>query len=102
MKIQNQKRSRGFTLIELMVVVIILGILAATIIPQFVGTTQDARVGKAKADIATLQTLLEAFALRRDNRYPTTDEGLKVLVTPPDGAPAYLSELPLDPWGNAY
>src|SRR5262245_14481429 len=93
-RFHRHTKSRGFTLIELMVVVIILGILAATIIPQFVGTTQDARVAKAKADIATLQSCLERFALRRDNRYPTTEEGLKVLVTPPDGALPYINEMP--------
>jgi general secretion pathway protein G len=101
------RRSGGFTLIEIMVVVIILGILAATIIPQFVGTTQDAKVTKAKSEIATLESLLEVYALHMDGRYPGTDEGLKGLVSPPsDGAKGwkgpYLKELRPDPWGNSY
>jgi len=108
MKKQNScRRSGGFTLIEIMVVVIILGILAATIIPQFVGTTHDARIAKARSDLATLESALERFALHMDGRYPTTDEGLKVLVAPPsEGAKGwrgpYIKELRPDPWGNPY
>jgi general secretion pathway protein G len=90
-----------------MVVVIILGILAATIIPQFVGATQEAKTAKARSDIATLESALEVFALHMDGRYPTTDEGLKALVSPPsDGAKGwkgpYIKELRPDPWSNAY
>src|SRR5437899_7345120 len=78
----NQNRRRAFTLIEIMVVVVILGILAATIIPQFIGTTYDAKVSAAKAHIAELESALERFNVHMD-RYPTADEGLKVLVEPP-------------------
>jgi general secretion pathway protein G len=89
-----------------MVVVIILGILAATIIPQFAGTTQDAKIKKAKADVAILSSALERYFLHMD-RYPSTEEGLRVLVTPPaDGADrwrgSYVRELQPDPWGNPY
>jgi general secretion pathway protein G len=96
----------GFTLIEVMVVVIILGILAATIIPQFAGTTHDAKVSKARADIATLESSVERFFLHMD-RYPTNEEGLSVLVNPPaEGAKSwkgpYIKELRPDPWGKPY
>ncbi len=98
-------RSSGFTLIEVMVVVIILGILAATIIPQFVGTTLDAKIKKAQADIATLQQQLEVFNLHME-RYPTNEEGLKALITrPTDGKNwrgPYIMQLRNDPWNNAY
>ena len=106
MRIQIPHRAAGFTLIEVMVVVIILGILAATIIPQFVRTTYDAKVAKAKADITTLDSALERFFLNMDS-YPRSEEGLPVLVTPPaDGTKnwrgPYIKELRPDPWGNAY
>ena len=101
-----QKRSGGFTLIEIMVVVIILGILAATIIPQFIGTTHDAKVSTAKSNIAELESALERFYVHLD-RYPTPEEGLKVLVDPPSGDDKkwrgpYIKLLRPDPWGNPY
>jgi general secretion pathway protein G len=105
-KVGTQRR-RGFTLIEIMVVVIILGILAATIIPQFVGVTQDAKQNKAKHDMGILRTSLETFFLQMD-RYPTSEEGLKaLLVQPSDGAgkwrgPYLQGDLPKDPWGHPY
>jgi general secretion pathway protein G len=93
-----------------MVVVIILGILAATIIPQFMGTTQDAKVSAAKSQVAELESALERFYVHMD-RYPTAEEGLKVLVDPPAGAETgadqkwrgpYIKQLRNDPWGNPY
>lgn len=107
MKISLQRNtSRGFTLIEIMVVVVILGILAATIIPQFIGTTHEAKVGTAKANIAELESDLERFHIHLD-RYPTSDEGLKVLVEAPTGEDKkwrgpYIKMLRPDPWGNPY
>ena len=75
MRIQlNHNRRAAFTLIEIMVVVVILGILAATIIPQFIGTTHDAKVSTAKANIAELETAVERFNIHLDRR-PTTEEG---------------------------
>src|ERR1044072_7891341 len=71
----HKRLRRGFTLIEIMVVVVILGILAATIIPQFMGTTHEARVNTAKANIAELESALERFHIHLD-RYATADEGL--------------------------
>lgn len=107
MKILLQRNtSKGFTLIEIMVVVVILGILAATIIPQFIGTTHEAKAGTAKANIAELESDLERFHIHMD-RYPTSDEGLKVLVEAPTGEDKkwrgpYIKMLRPDPWGNPY
>jgi general secretion pathway protein G len=107
MKIQvRQQRGRGFTLIEIMVVVVILGILAATIIPQFIGTTHDAKVSAAKSTIAELEVALERFFINME-RHPTAEEGLKVLVEPPSSDATkwrgpYIKMLRPDPWGNPY
>ncbi len=99
-------RSAAFTLIEIMVVVVILGVLAATIIPQFIGTTQDAKVSAAKTHIQELENACERFYVHMD-RYPTSDEGLRALVTAPAGEEKkwrgpYVKQLRPDPWGNEY
>ena len=100
---------RGFTLIEIMVVVVILGILAALVAPKLMGRTDDARIVAARQDIATIMQSLKLYKL--DNqRYPTTEQGLQALVTKPTGGPdaggwktgGYLDKLPKDPWGNPY
>jgi general secretion pathway protein G len=107
MKIRLHREKRdGFTLVEIMVVVIILGILAATIIPQFIGTTHDARVATAKAHLAELENALQRYYINMDS-YPTTEEGLKVLVDKPandDGKwrGPYITMLRPDPWGTPY
>ncbi|MCS6997109.1 MAG: type II secretion system major pseudopilin GspG [Casimicrobiaceae bacterium] len=99
----------GFTLIEVMVVVLILGILAALIVPNVVGRAHDARVAAAKQDIATLAQALAMYKL--DNgRLPTSEQGLKALVEKPTVAPippnwrsgGYIARLPNDPWGAPY
>ena len=102
----HQQTSNGFTLIELMVVVIVIGILAATIIPKFMTTAQDAKVSAAKANIAVLQSALERFNLHMD-RFPTADEGLKALLESPASQDSkwrgpYIEQLRPDPWGNPY
>src|SRR5258705_5158344 len=99
------RRSTGFTLVEIMVVVVILGILAVLIVPRVLGRSDEARQAAAKHDIATIMQSLKLYRL--DNgRYPTNDQGLQSLVTKPTSAPApshlepYLHKLTKDPRGN--
>lgn len=101
--------ARGFTLIEIMVVVVIIGILAALIVPNMIGRVDDARIIATKQDIASIVQALKLYRL--DNqRYPTTEQGLAALVTKPTtGPPAngwkaggYLDKTPKDPWGFPY
>lgn len=98
---------RGFTLIEVMIVIVILGVLAALVVPRVMSRPDEARVVAAKQDIASLMQALKLYKL--DNRrYPTTEQGLNALVSRPSGAPApdnwkqYVERLPSDPWGNPY
>src|SRR5262245_39609163 len=100
------RRSSGFTLVEIMVVMVILGVLAATVVPKFIGTTHDAKVSAAKSQVSELESALERFYVNMD-RYPTTDEGLKLLVEPPAGDDKkwrgpYVKQVRNDPWGNPY
>jgi general secretion pathway protein G len=100
---------QGFTLIEMMVVIVIMGILASLIVPKIMGRPDEARMIAAKQDIASVMQALKLYKL--DNqRYPTTEQGLQALVTKPSSPPVpsnwkssgYLDKLPLDPWGNPY
>lgn len=100
-------RSRGFTLIEIMVVVVILGILAALIAPNVISRIDDAQVTKVRQDIRAMEAALRLYRL--DNfRYPTTQEGLEALVTPPQDpnarwpAGGYMDRVPRDPWNRPY
>lgn len=99
--------SRGFTLIELMVVIAILAVLASLIVPRVISRPDEARVVAAKQDIAAIRQALNMYRL--DNRrYPTTEQGLRALVERPAGGPQpdnwkpYLERLPNDPWGTPY
>ncbi len=99
------RKQRGFTLIELMVVVVILGLLATIMMPKILGKPEQARRVKAKADIRSIQSALAMFKTDTGN-FPTTSEGLDVLVTNPGirgySADGYLDALQTDPWGNPY
>jgi general secretion pathway protein G len=101
------RRTRGFTLVEIMVVVVILGILAVLIVPRVVGRTDEARTVAAKQDVAAIMQALKLYRL--DNgRYPSTEQGIAALVTKPQSDPVpanwqkYLDRVPKDPWGNVY
>ncbi len=103
------RSSRGFTLIEVLVVVVILAILAAIVVPRVIGRTDDAMIAKAKADVQGLGTALNLYKL--DNfTYPSTDQGLDALVQKPGGSPeaanwrsgGYIDRLPKDPWNRDY
>ncbi len=105
---RRRQRQHGFTLIEIMVVVIILGILAAIVAPNVIGRVGDAQVAAARQDIRGIENALKFYRL--DNfAYPTTEQGLEALVTRPADPSirnwkqgGYLDRLPKDPWGNPY
>jgi general secretion pathway protein G len=103
----SQTAQRGFTLIELMVVVVIIGVIAALIVPNVLNRTDDARVTAAKTDINNLGQALKMYKL--DNqRYPTSEQGLAALTVKPTTGPIpnnwrlYVTKLPQDPWGQPY
>jgi general secretion pathway protein G len=105
----NSHKQHGFTLLEVMVVIVILGILASMVVPNLMGNKDKADHQKAVSDIVALENALDMY--RIDNsRYPTTDQGLEALVNKPDSDPeprnyqdgGYIKRLPKDPWGNEY
>lgn len=101
--------SSGFTLIEIIVVMVILGILAALIVPKIMGRPDEARIVAAKQDMSSIMQALKLYKL--DNlHYPSTEQGLEALIKKPTSTPeaknwksgGYLERLPIDPWGNPY
>lgn len=102
-------RQSGFTLLEVMVVIVILGILASMVVPNLMGSQERANVQKAVSDITALETSLSMYKMDNYN-YPTTEQGLEALVTETDIEPlprrfpeeGYIKRLPNDPWGNEY
>ena len=106
---ERAQADEGFTLIELMVVIVIIGLLTTVVVINVLPSQDKAMVGKARADLSLLEQAVEMY--RMDNMvYPTLDQGLEALVTPPEELDrperyrkdGYIRRLPLDPWGNAY
>ncbi len=108
-ELRRRRKRNGFTLVELMVVIVIIGLLATIVALNVIPSGDTAKVQKAKADIATIEQALELYRLQQ-NSYPTTAQGLDALVTAPAGlsnpaayqAGGYIKKLPEDPWGRAY
>ena len=105
----NMKKSQGFTLLEVMVVIVILGILASMVVPNLLGSQERANMQKAVSDVTALETSLSLYKM--DNYdYPSTEQGLEALVDQTDIEPeprrfpedGYIKRLPKDPWGNEY
>jgi len=108
-KYRSASAPHGFTLIEILVVIAIIGILAAVVVPAVIGRPDEARVVAAKQDLATISAALDLYRL--DNfTYPTSQQGLAALVSPPTSEPlaptwkpgGYIKRLPEDPWGRPY
>jgi len=105
--VRSRRAASGFTLIEIMVVIVILGVLAALVVPRVMSRPDEARAVAAKQDVASIMQALKLYRL--DNqRYPSTEQGLMALVQKPSVSPvplnwkSYLERLPNDPWGKPY
>jgi general secretion pathway protein G len=104
--LRRLRRGRSaFTLIELVLVMVIIGILAAVVVPKLIGRSDKAKVAAAQSDVATLSSALDTFEVD-NSKFPTTEEGLNALVNNPGNLPnwkhSYVDRLPNDPWGHAY
>lgn len=105
----TRNHQRGFTLLELMVVIVILGVLASLVVPNLMGNKARADRQKAVSDIVALEAAMDMYKLD-NHRYPTSEQGLAALVTAPTSSPiptnynpeGYIKRLPTDPWGNDY
>ncbi len=107
--IAGKQQQKGFTLLEIMVVIVILGVLASMVVPNILGNKEQADTQKAISDIIALENALDMYKLE-NNFYPSTQQGLDALVQKPSGSPepksyrsnGYIRRLPNDPWGNPY
>lgn len=105
----NNKKQIGFTLLEIMVVIVILGVLASMVVPNLMGNKDKADRQKVVSDVIALENALDMYKLD-NSRYPTTEQGLEALKSKPSGSPeprnypedGYIKRLPEDPWGNEY
>lgn len=108
-KNNNTNKQKGFTLLEIMVVIVILGVLASMIVPNLMGNKDKADRQKVVSDVVALENALDMYKLDNGS-YPSTDQGLEALVSEPSGSPeprnyredGYIKRLPQDPWGNDY
>lgn len=108
-KSKNNNKQKGFTLLEIMVVIVILGVLASMVVPNLMGSKDKADKQKVVSDVIALENALDMYKLDNGS-YPSTDQGLEALVTEPSGDPeprnyredGYIKRLPQDPWGNDY
>lgn len=109
MQVSNNKKEKGFTLLEIMVVIVILGVLASMIVPNLLGNKDKADRQKVVSDVVALENALDMYKLDNGS-YPSSDQGLQALVSEPSGSPeprnyredGYIKRLPEDPWGNEY
>lgn len=107
MTMNKKMRRGGFTIIELLLVMVILAVLAAVVVPKFVGRSEQAKLTAADSDITSIETMLDAYEIDMGG-YPQTDDGIEMLVDKPSGDEGdnwhgpYLDEFPIDPWGNEY
>jgi general secretion pathway protein G len=105
--LSSPSRAQGFTLLEVMVVVVIIAVMGAMIAPKVIGNIEEARISTAKSDISNLRNSLQLYKMK-NIQYPSTDQGLDALVTKPSGDPEakswskMLDKTPVDPWDNPY
>ena len=108
-KFLGRRRTRGFTLLEILIVVLIIGLIAALVVPNLVGQPDQAKIKMAQAQMKSFDMALQMYHLS-NSHYPSTDQGLQALVEQPSGFPEpqnwgpepYMKRIPLDPWGNEY
>lgn len=99
--LQNRRHEQGFTLLEIMVVLVIIGVLAAMVAPRFIERADEAKVDSTKAQMQTIGQAMKLYRLQ-SGHYPSSAEGIQALVTPGKGGKHYLDSLPKDAWGNAF